>query len=93
MACPSCGHPLREPAAPQYSTFVACLLSFFVPGLGQFYTNRILSGVVFLAVVGGLYAVGILGGALTGGILGCIFLPVGLLLHLMCLLDAGWGAS
>ena len=59
---------------PQPSPGVAMVLSLFIPGLGQLYKGRLLTGMIWfvLTVVG--YA--------------CFILP-GLIFHLMCLIDAG----
>ena len=48
VACVGCGHPMREvqmvPRVRLWSPGVAAVLSFLIPGLGQLYKRKILSG-------------------------------------------------
>ena len=60
----------------RWSPVVAVLLSFIVPGLGQFYKGQLLNGLVWFVVV----------------VIGYVsFIIPGIVLHLCCLLGAGMG--
>ncbi len=100
VACPKCGHPFQAPVARpvgppirqpiaqaqptqqvvvsappvrKWSPGVAAVLSFFIPGLGQLYKGHLLSAMLWFVLVGVAY----------------FFLVVpGLVLHLICIIDA-----
>jgi len=59
-----------------WSPFVAALLSFLIPGLGQLYKGQVLNGIVWFFVV------------LIG--YGALILP-GVILHVCCVLGAAIG--
>ena len=67
---------ITHPPVQRWSPGLAALLSFFVPGLGQFYKGQILNGIVWFLFVGLGYL--------------ALVLP-GLVLHFCCILGAASG--
>lgn len=79
-ACPSCGHPLAQPAqnaAPRkWNRGVAALLSFIIPGAGQMYKGHVVAGILWFAfVIAGYF----------------ILIIPGIVLHLICIFSAASG--
>lgn len=84
--CPYCGSKMSPNASkcsscqewikkPQAGwNGIGAVLSFFVPGLGQLYRGNILSGIVLFVVTLPAYV---------------MLLPLGLVLHLIAIIDAG----
>ncbi|MFM7033865.1 MAG: hypothetical protein ACKOYJ_01535 [Planctomycetia bacterium] len=64
---------INHPPVQRWSPGLAAVLSFFVPGLGQFYKGQILNGIVWFFLVGMGYV--------------ALILP-GLVLHFFCVLGA-----
>lgn len=76
QACPGCGHPLKaQPwaAAPTPNPGVAAVLSLVLPGAGQFYRGMLGWGFFWVCLVPLAYF---------------LFLPLGLILHVFCIMSA-----
>ena len=73
-SCPSCGCPNPDYSSP----WTAAFLSFVLPGVGQMYKGRSLSGIAWL--------VGVLLGYLVFGVMG--FFAPAVILHLFCVVSA-----
>lgn len=95
--CPHCHEYLDEELArereaamrPKANTGVAAVLSFFWPGLGQIYKGQVLAGLLWWFLIIGIYAASL---ALTAACcIGFLGLPVGIVLHLICIFDAASG--
>lgn len=69
QACPSCGHPLREPAAVKsaVSPNIAAVLSV-IPGLGHLYLGQPFQGLLWFLMTAGAYL---------------LWLP-GVVMHVLC---------
>lgn len=64
--------------AHQFSPVAAMILSFLIPGLGQFYKEQWIRGIVwFFAVLFGYL----------------VFIVPGLIIHICCIVEAGMGSS
>lgn len=81
--CNNCGRPVAVPAGGPYAAAyavpsvpnpgLAAVFSFFIPGLGQIYRGKVITGLVWLAATS----------------VGYFLLVVpGLILHLLCIIDA-----
>lgn len=96
LKCPRCNEyldaQLAEERKPQtWNPGIAAVLSFVIPGLGQIYKGQVVGGLAWIAAVYGTY---ILSGLLMccGG-LGLLGLPIGMILHVICLFDAASGSK
>ena len=70
------GVGLREPGQPLWSPGVAGVLSFMIPGLGQIYKGRILSGLAWMMLTAFGYV---------------LLIVPGLITHFFCILSAASG--
>lgn len=59
---------------------MAAVLSFFVPGLGQVYTGRVIQGLILFLVIAALY-------------FSVIGIPLAVILHLFVIIDAARDAE
>jgi cbb3-type cytochrome oxidase subunit 3 len=90
LACPSCGHPISQvgqkpqvPPTPEttgrsWSPGVAAVLSLVIPGAGQMYKGHVGAGLLWLLFVVAGYV--------------CFIFP-GVILHIVCILNAATGGK
>jgi TM2 domain-containing membrane protein YozV len=97
VKCKHCGEIfdpyLREARAQtarqkQWSPGLAALFSFLIPGAGQLYKGKTIDGIAWFIVIGGNY---ILGWTTVLFGIGTLFLLLGMILHLICIINATRG--
>lgn len=86
VSCPGCGHPISRQKSgsleivrqqeQKWSPGIAAVLSLVIPGAGQMYKGSVGSGLLWLLFVA----------------IGYALFPLGLILHLICVITAASGS-